>query len=82
MPLPARHLQLKDKKVVLVDDVLFKGRTVRAAMDAIMYHGRAQEIQLAVLVDRSSGTADPRRLYRKEHSFLIAGNRQRQTAGN
>lgn len=52
MPLPARHLQLKDKKVVLVDDVLFKGRTVRAAMDAIMYHGRAQEIQLAVLVDR------------------------------
>ena len=52
LPLPARHLQLKDKKVVLVDDVLFKGRTVRAAMDAIMYHGRAQEIQLAVLVDR------------------------------
>ena len=43
---------LKGKKVVLVDDVLFKGRTVRAAMDAIMHFGRASEIQLAVLVDR------------------------------
>ena len=39
-------------KVILVDDVLFKGRTVRAAMDAIMSSGRAREIQLAVLVDR------------------------------
>lgn len=46
------HLPVKDKKVILVDDVLFKGRTVRAAMDAIMYCGRAKEIQLAVLVDR------------------------------
>lgn len=45
-------LPVKDKKVILVDDVLFKGRTVRAAMDAIMYTGRAKEIQLAVLVDR------------------------------
>lgn len=52
LPLPEKELDFKDKKVVLVDDVLFKGRTVRAAMDAIMYHGRAQEIQLAVLVDR------------------------------
>ena len=51
-PLPDKNLDLKDKKVVLVDDVLYKGRTVRAAMDAIMYFGRAQEIQLAVLVDR------------------------------
>ena len=40
------------QKVILVDDVLFKGRTVRAAMDAIMHYGRAKEIQLAVLVDR------------------------------
>ena len=45
-------LPVKDKKVILVDDVLFKGRTVRAAMDAIMHYGRGQEIQLAVLVDR------------------------------
>ena len=51
-PLPKANLPVKDKKVILVDDVLFKGRTVRAAMDAIMYFGRAKEIQLAVLVDR------------------------------
>ncbi|WP_277489045.1 MULTISPECIES: bifunctional pyr operon transcriptional regulator/uracil phosphoribosyltransferase PyrR [unclassified Breznakia] len=50
--LPKLDLDIKDKKVILVDDVLFKGRTVRAAMDAIMYFGRAKEIQLAVLVDR------------------------------
>ena len=51
-PLPDWQLPVKNKKVILVDDVLFKGRTVRAAMDAIMYFGRAKEIQLAVLVDR------------------------------
>lgn len=51
-PSPQVNLPVKDKKVILVDDVLFKGRTVRAAMDAIMYSGRAKEIQLAVLVDR------------------------------
>lgn len=40
------------KKIVLVDDVIFTGRTVRAAMDAISDLGRPQNIQLAVLVDR------------------------------
>lgn len=45
-------LNLKDKKVVLVDDVLYTGRTVRAAMDAIMDYGRPACIQLAVLIDR------------------------------
>ncbi|SMB94519.1 pyrimidine operon attenuation protein / uracil phosphoribosyltransferase [Thermanaeromonas toyohensis ToBE] len=40
------------KKVVLVDDVLFTGRTVRAALDALMDLGRPQNIQLAVLIDR------------------------------
>lgn len=48
----ALNYDVHDKKVVLCDDVLFKGRTVRAAMDAIMDYGRAKEIQLAVLVDR------------------------------
>ena len=43
---------IENKKVVLVDDVLFTGRTIRAAMDAIMDHGRPSCIQLAVLVDR------------------------------
>ena len=40
------------KTVVLVDDVLFTGRTIRAAMDALMDLGRPERIQLAVLVDR------------------------------
>lgn len=43
---------LAGKKVVLVDDVLYTGRTVRAAMDAVMDRGRASVIQLAVLIDR------------------------------
>jgi pyrimidine operon attenuation protein/uracil phosphoribosyltransferase len=43
---------LDGKKVVLVDDVLFTGRTVRAALDALMDLGRPDRIQLAVLVDR------------------------------
>lgn len=40
------------KKVVLVDDVIYTGRTVRAAIDALMKRGRPQKIQLAALVDR------------------------------
>ena len=43
---------IKDKTVVLVDDVLFTGRTVRAALDAIVDLGRPRMVQLAVLVDR------------------------------
>ncbi|UTR15167.1 bifunctional pyr operon transcriptional regulator/uracil phosphoribosyltransferase PyrR [Salipaludibacillus sp. LMS25] len=41
-----------EKKVILVDDVLFTGRTVRAALDAIIDLGRPAQIQLAVLIDR------------------------------
>ena len=47
LPLP-----LKGKTVVIVDDVLFTGRTVRAAMDAIGSFGRPARIQLAALIDR------------------------------
>ncbi len=43
---------ITDKKVVLVDDVLYTGRTVRAALDALMDLGRPQAIQLAILIDR------------------------------
>jgi pyrimidine operon attenuation protein/uracil phosphoribosyltransferase len=43
---------LTDKRVVLVDDVLFTGRTIRAALDGLMDLGRPRSIQLAVLVDR------------------------------
>ena len=43
---------LTDKRVVLVDDVLFTGRTIRAALDGVMDLGRPRSVQLAVLVDR------------------------------
>lgn len=43
---------LNDKHIILVDDVLFSGRTIRAAIDELMDYGRAKTIQLAVLVDR------------------------------
>lgn len=45
-------LSVKDKRVILFDDVLYTGRTIRAALDAIMDSGRPQSVQLAVLVDR------------------------------
>lgn len=44
--------EITNKKVILVDDVLYTGRTVRAAMDALVDMGRPAAIQLAVLVDR------------------------------
>ena len=44
--------RLEDRAVVLVDDVLYTGRTTRAAMDALIEFGRPRRIQLAVLVDR------------------------------
>jgi len=43
---------IKDKMMVLVDDVLFTGRTIRAALNSVMDYGRPRRIQLAVLVDR------------------------------
>ena len=43
---------INEKQVILVDDVLFTGRTVRAAMDALMDFGRPSRIEMAVLVDR------------------------------
>ncbi len=44
--------EINNKKIILVDDVLYTGRSIRAAMDAIMDFGRPSAIQLAVLVDR------------------------------
>ncbi|MEI6109601.1 MAG: bifunctional pyr operon transcriptional regulator/uracil phosphoribosyltransferase PyrR, partial [Actinomycetes bacterium] len=57
---PARALQstkipsegIEGRLVILVDDVLFSGRTIRAALDALSEHGRPEAVQLAVLVDR------------------------------
>lgn len=45
-------MDLKDKTIVLVDDVLYTGRTIRAALDALIDMGRPKTIQLAVLIDR------------------------------
>jgi pyrimidine operon attenuation protein / uracil phosphoribosyltransferase len=46
------HFPIDGKKIILVDDVLFTGRTIRAALDGLMDFGRPRLIQLAVLVDR------------------------------
>ena len=43
---------VEGKQIILVDDVIYTGRTVRAAMDAILQRGRANSIQLAALIDR------------------------------
>src|ERR1700694_2854328 len=45
-------VEINDKNVILVDDVLYTGRTTRAAMDAIFDHGRPRRVQLCVLIDR------------------------------
>lgn len=52
LPLPADAPDVTDRDVLLVDDVLFTGRTVRAALDAVLQYGRPRTIRLAVLVDR------------------------------
>lgn len=48
-PLP---VEIEDRVVVLVDDVLFTGRTARAALEALLDYGRPRKVQLAVMVDR------------------------------
>jgi pyrimidine operon attenuation protein / uracil phosphoribosyltransferase len=45
-------IDINNKTVILVDDVLYTGRTARAALDAVIHHGRPKVIQLAVLIDR------------------------------
>lgn len=48
----ALGFDIKDKSIVIVDDVLFTGRTIRAALDALFSHGRPRRVQLCVLIDR------------------------------
>lgn len=45
-------IEVEGRDVVLCDDVLYTGRTIRAALDALFDHGRARRVQLAVLIDR------------------------------
>jgi pyrimidine operon attenuation protein/uracil phosphoribosyltransferase len=44
--------EMEGKRIILVDDVLFTGRTIRAAMEAVFSYGRPQRVQLCVLIDR------------------------------
>lgn len=44
---------IEDKKVVLIDDVLFTGRTIRAGFDALLHYGRPASVELMVLIERS-----------------------------
>jgi pyrimidine operon attenuation protein/uracil phosphoribosyltransferase len=46
------HFSIEDKNVLLVDDVLFTGRTIRAALDALLDLGRPRRVELAVLIDK------------------------------
>jgi len=48
----AINFSVEDKKVVLIDDVLYTGRTIRAALDALMDFGRPAKVELMVLIDR------------------------------
>lgn len=68
---------ITDKKVVLVDDVLYTGRTVRAALDALIDLGRPKSIQLAVLVDRGHRELPIRADYAV---FPRGGNRGRKNS--
>jgi pyrimidine operon attenuation protein/uracil phosphoribosyltransferase len=50
---------IEDKKVVLIDDVLFTGRSVRAALDAMIAYGRARSVHLLVLINRKNNQELP-----------------------
>jgi pyrimidine operon attenuation protein/uracil phosphoribosyltransferase len=49
---PPHDVDVTDQDVILVDDVVFTGRTARAALDAVLQYGRPRSIQLVVLIDR------------------------------
>lgn len=66
---------LSGKRVVLVDDVLYSGRTVRAALDALVDLGRPQSVQLAVLVDRDERELPIRADYIGKNIQAPAGDR-------
>ena len=49
---PISRFPVEDKKIVLIDDVLYTGRTIRAAMDALVDYGRPAKVELSILIDR------------------------------
>jgi pyrimidine operon attenuation protein / uracil phosphoribosyltransferase len=49
---PTATFSVEDKNVIMVDDVLYTGRTTRAALDALLDHGRPRRVELCVLIDR------------------------------
>ena len=51
-PTPPHNVDVAGKDVILIDDVVFTGRTARAALDAVLQYGRPRSIQLVVLIDR------------------------------
>ncbi len=83
---------INGKTVVLIDDVLYTGRTVRAAMDALVDHGRPDYIQLAVLIDRGhrelpirptlSGRTSRRRSRNKSSSDSVKSMRRMKYSSN
>jgi pyrimidine operon attenuation protein / uracil phosphoribosyltransferase len=77
LPLP-----LENKTVIIVDDVLFTGRTVRAAMDAITSFGRPAKIQLAVLIDRGHRELPIRADYVGKNFPTAENERVRLVLGN
>ena len=46
------NISIEDKNVVLIDDVLFTGRSIRSALDALLSFGRPNQVELMVLIDR------------------------------
>ena len=50
--IPVAEVDITDRQVILIDDVLYTGRTIRAAIDNLVSHGRPSRVGLAVLVDR------------------------------
>ena len=74
---------IDDRKILLVDDVLYTGRTIRAALDALIDFGRPRAIQLVVLVDRGHRELPIKAgLRRQEPADVAQAERPGAAAGN
>jgi len=73
---------IDDKRVILVDDVLYTGRTIRAAMDALIDFGRPRNIQLAVLIDRGHRELPIRADFVEGTSYVPDGDRAGEGRGD